>query len=79
MTTRWVEADRTVALVYLVVNQIENLWTVARFRYVDSVQPGGTPHLLSAKLLQRALSESIVKDGYRMDITEASISLLYEA
>ena len=77
-TTRWVEADRTVALVHLVANQIENLWNTARFRYVDPTQPDQVPHLLSAKFLQQALTESDVKDGYRIDITEASFSLLYE-
>lgn len=78
MTTDWIEADRTVALVHLVANQVENLWKVARFRYVDP-NPAAKPHLLSANLLQRALHDSIGKDGYRVEVTSVSISLLYEA
>jgi len=77
-TTHWIAADRTLALVHLISVQIENLWTLARRRYVEG---DGQVHItpISATVLDQVLAADVEPDehGVRVSIPSMSMTLLY--
>jgi hypothetical protein len=77
-TTHWIEADRTLGLTHVVSNMIENLWTIARRRYVDQSLTSGLnrvdPKVVDATRPQGHESEI---PGVRYIVPSFSMSLLY--
>lgn len=81
-TTHWVSADRRLALTYIVIQQIQNLWTVARHRYlhIDGPSPlAPLPVDTINQLLHPPLDPSQEDDpGYRITVDTMGMGLLYE-
>ena len=78
-TTHWVSPDRRLALTYVVIQQIENLWTVARHRYLRI--HGSTPLApLPVDKIYQLLNTPLEADepGYRITVETMGIGLLYE-
>jgi hypothetical protein len=78
-TTHWVSPDRRLALTYVVIQQIENLWTVARHRYLR--MDGSSPLApLPVDKIDQLLSPPLEADGpgFRITVETMGIGLLYE-
>ncbi|UFN43197.1 hypothetical protein [Nocardioides okcheonensis] len=77
-TTHWIPADRRLALTHLVIDQIENLWTVARMRYTEQT---GKHRLkpLSRDTISTLLSPPPDEDGpgYAFSVLSMGMPLLY--
>jgi hypothetical protein len=79
-STHWIPADRRLGLTVLVIQQIENLWNVARTRYLDE---RGTLTLNQLPVDRfRGVTDGSVPDdgpGYRFEIPSFKLPLLYDA
>ncbi|CAB4920588.1 unannotated protein [freshwater metagenome] len=77
-TTHWIPADRRLALTHLVIDQIENMWTVARIRYTEQ---SGTYRLkpLHSDTITTLLSPPPDEDGpgYAFSVLSMGMPLLY--
>jgi hypothetical protein len=56
-TTQWVIPEQTAFLAYLTVRQMESLWKVARWRYLDEHPEGGLPLVTNEAL-------DLARDGF---------------
>lgn len=75
-TTHWINRSTTIAMTALIADQIENLWAVARARYADGpVQ--WKPKFASGKKIKEALKGEMPEAGYRFDVPQMKMTLLY--
>ena len=79
-TTHWISADRRLAFTYLVIQQIENVWTVARHRYLvleGSTRLAPLPHDKIDQLLNPPPAQD--GPGYTISVASMGMGLLYES
>ncbi|MEP9384585.1 hypothetical protein [Nocardioides sp. KR10-350] len=75
-TTSWIKADRDFGLVYLIADQLRNLWGVARMRYAGA--DGIQIHPVDLKRLDRFLNPPVTEEeGYRFEVPSFTQPLMY--
>ncbi len=71
-TTRWVDAEHTMAMIFAVITAISNLWSIARARYTGAEIQG--VHVVTAEMVEKLAGSGGAK---RNPFTRSSISLAY--
>jgi hypothetical protein len=74
-TTAWVRADRTLAIVHLIIDRMDNAWGLARCRYTNA--GGFKVKGLSLPLVDGVLTGNVGEKGSAITVEKMHVSLAY--
>lgn len=74
-TTAWVKADRSLALVQLMVGRMDNAWGLARVRYLDA--GGFRTKSLAWSTVDGVLRGDVPEEGYGITVEKMHMQLAY--
>jgi hypothetical protein len=75
--TVWLNPTQTLALVHFALEQLGNLWHVARFRYAEKTWDQSQMRYLKPDLVSKVLSPKLAEGGVRLTVPSMTMDLLY--